>query len=449
MSIQFYKDKLQHALKDKNFGFVLRGSLSTAITLFFVQGLRFISGVLIARYYGAEASGRLTLVVTVMGIFAILINFGVKDALQKLIPEYREKYNIKTAYSLFLKGNQLIVIFSFIAAIVLYIIAPWLSNYWQEPQMVWMFRLSGIFLPFLVLGELNYFSLRAALKVHTANVSLVMPTVIRLAVLFIITFFFFNYNNPVYLHWTTICVLPWLFSLIPIYKYFHQPSKSEEKIQNTKHQDILSVAFPMLMTYAAFIVSNSADVFMLKSNNVGTDLVGIYKTCTNISMLAATLLVALNTTVQPKITQLYTQNNLEEVKRIAVKSSKLIFWLSVPTFIILIGFSKYVMWLYGGEFLKGAMCLSILTIGQVVNTICGPTAQLLNATGFHKEFRNISFFGAGVNILLNFFLIPAFGIEGAAISNAVSMVAWNLVCTFYIKQKFGFYIVYVPFVNTK
>lgn len=449
MNIQFYKDKLEHALKDKNFGFVLKGSLSTAITLFFVQGLRFISGVLIARYYGATASGKLTLVVTVMGIFAIFINFGIKDALQKLIPEYREKYNLKTAYQLFLKGNQIVLLFSIIAAIVLYFISPWLCDYWNEPQMLWLFRISGIFLPFLVLGDLNYFSLRAALKVHTANISLVFPTVIRLAVLFIITFFFFNIDNPIYLHWSTICVLPWLFSLIPIYKYFHQPAKTEVHIQATNHQEILSVAFPMLMTYAAFIVSNSADVFILKSNHVGTDMVGIYKTCTNISMLAATLLVALNTTVQPKITQLYTQNNLEEVKRIAVKSSKLIFWLSVPAFIVLIGFSKYVMWLYGNEFLKGAMALSILTIGQVINTLCGPTAQLLNATGYHKQFRNISFIGAVVNILLNLILIPRFGIEGAAVANAVSMVAWNIVCTFYIKQKFGFYIVYIPFVNTK
>ena len=109
----------------------------------------------------------------------------------------------------------------------------------------------------------------------------------------------------------------------------------------------------MLMTYAAFIVSNSADVFILKSNDIGTDMVGIYKTCTNISMLAATLLVALNTTVQPKLTQLYTQQNYEEVQRVACKSSKLIFWLSVPVFIILLFLSKYVMWLYGGEFMKG------------------------------------------------------------------------------------------------
>lgn len=447
MNIQSYKDKLQHALQDKNFGFVLKGSLSTAITLFFVQGLRFISGVLIGRYYGAEASGRLTLIVTVMGIFAIFINFGVKEALQKLIPEFREKYNLKSAYSIFLKGNQLIVFFSAIAAIILYVISPWLSRYWNEPDMVWLFRASGLFLPFFVLGDLNYFSLRAALKVHTANMSLILPTVIRLVVLFALTFYFFRFDNPIYLHWSTICLLPWLFSLIPVYKYFHQPASKEMLLETANHQEVLSVAFPMLMTYAAFLVTNSADVFLLKSYHVGTDMVGIYKTCTNISMLAATLLVALNTTVQPKITQLYTQKNLEEVQRIACKSSKLIFLLSLPVFIILLFFSKYVMWLYGAEFMKGALCLSILTVGQVLNTSCGPVAQLLNATGYHKQFRNISFFGAIVNIIINLLLIPAYGIEGAAVANAISMILWNVVGTFYIKQRFGFYIVYLPFIN--
>jgi O-antigen/teichoic acid export membrane protein len=158
-------------------------------------------------------------------------------------------------------------------------------------------------------------------------------------------------------------------------------------------------------------------------------------------------LVALNTTVQPKITQLYTQKKLDEVQRIAYKSSKLIFLLSVPVFIILLFFSKYVMWLYGLEFMKGAICLSILTIGQVFNTFCGPVAQLLNATGYHKQFRNISLLGAVLNIAMNLILVPKFGIEGAAIANAISMVLWNIIGTVYIKRTFGFYIVYLPFLN--
>lgn len=447
MNLSTYKEKLQHALKDKNFSFVLKGSFSTAITLFFVQGLRFISGVLIGRFYGAEASGMLTLIVTVMGIFAIFINFGIKEALQKLIPEYTEKHNLKTAYSFFKKGTFLILFFSIIAAIILYFMAPWLANYWDEPNMVSLFRISGIFLPFYVLSELNYFSLRAALKIHTANLSLIVPTIARLIILFIITFWFYSIYNPIYLHWATLCVLTWLFSLYPVYKHFHQPAAKEAVLTKTPHQEVLSVAFPMLMTYIAFMVNNSADVFILKANNVSTDLVGIYKTCTNISMLAATLLVALNTTVQPKITQLYTQQKYDEVQRIAVKSSKLIFWLSLPVFIILFFLSKYVMWLYGAEFMKGALSLSILTIGQVFNTLCGPVAQVLNATGYHKQFRNISLMGMGVNILINLIIIPIYGIEGAAIANTLSMLFWNIVGTIYIKKKFGFYVAYIPLVN--
>ncbi len=447
LKIPFYKEKFEKALEDKNFNFVLKGSLSTAITLFFVQGLRFISGVLIGRFYGAEASGRLTLIVTVMGIFAIFINFGVKDALQKLIPEYKEKYNTKTSYSLFLRGNELVFFFSFICAIILFFISPWLCEYWKEPDMLWLFRISGLFLPFLVLGDLNYFSLRAALKVHTANMSLVIPTIIRVVLLLIITFYFFNTYNPIYLHWTTLCVLPWIFSLIPIYKYFVKPSKTEPTIKSISYQEILTMAFPMLLTYIAFLINNSADVFLLKSNQIGTDLVGIYKTCANISMLAATLLVALNTTVQPKITQLFTQNNLTEVQKITQKSSKLIFWVSLPVFIILLFFSKYVMWLYGEEFMKGAICLSVLTIGQVINTVCGPVAQLLNATGYHKAFRNISFVGAVISIIANLLLIPGYGILGAAIANTISMIAWNLIATIYIKRTFGFFIGYFPFLK--
>ncbi|MBK6273413.1 MAG: polysaccharide biosynthesis C-terminal domain-containing protein [Saprospirales bacterium] len=196
-----------------------------------------------------------------------------------------------------------------------------------------------------------------------------------------------------------------------------------------------------------FLINNSADVFLLKSNDIGTDMIGIYKTCANISMLAATLLVALNTTVQPKITQLFTQQKLDEVHRISIKSSKLIFWLSLPVFIILLFFSKYVLWLYGDEFLKGALCLSVLTVGKIINTICGPVAQLLNATNHHKQFRNISFIGALINIIVNLILIPTHGILGAAIANTISMIAWNLIATVYIRKKFGFFIGYLPFIK--
>lgn len=447
MNFQHYKEKYKALLQDKNFGFVLKGSLSTALSLFFVQGLRFLTGIIIARYYGAKVSGQLTLVVTVMSMFAIVANFGVKDALQKLIPEYREKYNLRTAYQVFLKGNVLIAIFSAVCMLIMYATSEILSSRWDEPGLEWCFKVSGIFLLFFVLSDLNYFSLRALLKVHVSNILLVVGTVIRMIVLLIMTWFFYNVYNPIQLHWWTLCLLPWLLSLIPIYKYFKKPSADEEVLHTVTYQQILHLAFPMLLTYLSFFLTISVDVFILKFYNISTDHIGIFKTCINISMLASAILISLNTTIQPKITQLYYSDKKDEIARLTQRSSKLMFWLSLPIFIVFLFGSKYVMWLYGHEFIAGALSLSILTIGQIFNTACGPIAQFLNATGYHNSIRNLSFLAVAVNIALNFILIPFYDIEGAAWANAVNVIVWNVAGSIYIKRKFGFHIFYFPFIR--
>lgn len=449
MSIRKYREKLDQALADKHFGFVLKGSFSTLITLGLVQGLRFISGVLIGRYYGAEASGNLTLMISVMTVFTVLTNFGIKDALQKLIPEYREKYNLRSAYAALRGGASLIMVFWLGWWAVLWLAAPAICAFFGEPALLPFIRWSGAFIVFAVLNDLHYFSLRAALKVHTANLALIIPTVLRIVLLIIVTVYFFNFYNPIYLHWATLCVLPFLFSLAPVYKHFVKASAGQPELARPAYSEILNMAFPMLLTYAAFIINNTADIFLLKTFGAPTADVGIYKTCVNISTLTATVLVALNTTVQPKITQLYYRNELTEVQRITQRSSKLIFWLSLPVFGLLTFGAQWIMQLYGPEFVTGYRCLIFLTIGQIFNTACGPVAQMLNATGYHRQFRNISIAGALINVLTNLLLIPKFGMEGAAISNALSMVLWNLAGTLYIKKKFGFYIAYIPFLNLR
>ncbi len=447
--MQKYIQIIKQSWRDKHFGYVLKGSLSTALSLFFVQGLRFITGVLIARFYGAEASGRLTLVVTVINTAAIFSNFGIRDAMQKLIPEYSSCYNRRTALSVFATGARYITIFSITSGVILYWMSPVLCKIWNEPGMLFYFRWSAIFIVFFVLSEYFFFSLRAAFKINAANLTLILPTVIRLLLLLVLTYYWFNISNPIYLHWITLCLLPFIFSLYPVYKNLIAPAKGEVLEHQISSNTIFHLAFPMLLTYTAFLVNNSADVFMMKMFGIDTARVGIYKSCTNISALAATLLVSLNTTVQPKFTQLYYSHNIEEIKILMQKTSKLMFLISLPLFIILILFSKSIMQLYGKEFTVGADSLAILTVGQLFNTLCGPTAQLLNATGHHKQFRNMALAGACINIVLNMILIPKYDIEGAAIAGAASMLIWNLLSVIYIKIKFGFYSGYFPFLNSK
>ncbi len=442
-----YTEKINKLLQDKNFSFVAKGSLSTFVTLGIVQGLRFISGVIIGRYYGADASGKLTLVVTVMSIVGILCNFGIKDALQRIIPEYKIKYNTKAAYHYFMLGNKMVVLNWVVLSIILYIIAPYLANYWNEPSLTNLFRISALFVLPAVLGDIFFFSLKAGLKINTANITLIIPTILRIILLLIVTYFFYNIYNPIYLHWITLALLPFLFTIYPIYKNFVVASKDEPVLILPELKTIRHLSFPMFITYFSFLVNNNADVFMLKIFDISTADVGIYKTVTNIALISATLLVAINTTVQPKITQLYYKHEMKELSRLVQRSSGLIFWLSLPIYILLFGLAKQIMQLYGSTFADGTIPLMILVVGQFFNTACGPVAQLLNATGHHKQFTYISIFGAFVNILLNVFLIKYYDVVGASVASTISMIVWNVVGVVYIYQKFGFIIAYLPFKN--
>jgi O-antigen/teichoic acid export membrane protein len=312
-----------------------------------------------------------------------------------------------------------------------------------------LFRWSALFVLPTVLGDYFFFSLKAGLKINTANISLIIPTILRVILLAIVTIYFYNIYNPIYMHWATLSLLPFLFSIYPVYKHFYIASRNEEITSTTSIKVILSLSFPMFITYFAFLANGTADVFILKAFNISTANVGIYKTVTNIALISATLLVALNTTVQPKITQLYYKNENDEVRKITQKSSKLIFWLSFPIYILLFGLAGYIMQLYGKSFLSGTIPLMILVVGQLVNTACGPVAQLLNATGYHKQFTYISLIGALFNIILNLCLIGSYGIVGASIASSLSLISWNLLGVWYIHKKFGFIIAYFPFMKKK
>lgn len=445
--IQKIQEKIQKALKDPNFSFVAKGSIHTLLSMGAVFFLRFLSGVIIARFYGPEISGWLTNLMTFMAAFIILGNFGIKDAMLKLIPEYKEKYNMATAWAIYKKSLILIGFFWAICVVIMYLTADWQSQAWDVPNLKVFFQVSGFFLIFLLMSEYNNFVLRAILQIKSANYNNIATLASRVLTIAFLTLFFFNDYNPLYLQFLSGCFLAWLFSQISINKHFRKPSIGQEVQTDVDYSTILAVAFPMLFTYLGFFINNFADAYMLPFYT-STEMVGIYKTCANVSSIAAMALVAMNTTIQPKISQLYHQGKHEEVMRLCVKFARLIFLMNIPIFAMIIFGSKIMIYLaYGPAFVPGSLALSILAIGQIFNVACGPVAQLLNVSGYHKQFRNISLVGAFINLGLIFVLIPKWGIEGAAIGNAVSMAAWNVIGTIYIKKKFGYYIAYVPFIN--
>lgn len=92
---------------------------------------------------------------------------------------------------------------------------------------------------------------------------------------------------------------------------------------------------------------------------------------------------------------------------------------------------------FGPEFSASYLPMIILAVGQLLNVASGPVGTILSMS------RQERFVGIGMsvsvicNILLNYLLIPRYGINGAAIATAVSVGIWNLLMVVFAKRILG------------
>ncbi len=451
MRIEEFKRKLDKVLKNKDVSFVLKGSALTAISMVLIQILRMGGGIIIGRFYGPEVNGQLRALTVLVTSVIILANFGLKDAMLRLIPEYRERDNIRTSWNIYKKGVSFLFVFSLIAGIAVVWIAPWFSEYFKVPELKGILALSAFFIFPLMLNEFNGFTLRALFKVKMANLANLITISIRLVALVVVTFFFFNEYNPLYIYLFIMCGLAAMVSSYMIYKHLYLPSRQHVASVHIQNSQLLMLSFPMLLTYASFLINDKSDSLMILRmlGEDGAIQLGIFAVCLSFADVGRMGMQAMNVTIQPKMAQMFHSGRVHEIKNVATKASKTFALLNVPVTIVLIFGGHVLLSIYGKEFTPGANALAVLAVGQMFNTFAGPTAQLLNVTGHHKRFMVIAFFGAVVNIIFNIFMIPAYGITGAAIASAISMITWNSVASIYIYKKFGFFIGYIPFISEK
>jgi O-antigen/teichoic acid export membrane protein len=79
----------------------------------------------------------------------------------------------------------------------------------------------------------------------------------------------------------------------------------------------------------------------------------------------------------------------------------------------------------------------ILAAGGLVNALAGPSANLLSLTGSERYVSRVMLAVTGLNIMLNLMFIPRWGVEGAALATAISMVAWNVVMFVTVRRRLG------------
>lgn len=198
----------------------------------------------------------------------------------------------------------------------------------------------------------------------------------------------------------------------------------------------LRISFPMLLMNGAAVVMANSSVIILGLFD-STASAGVYNVVARLTTLVSFGLLATNAIVAPMIAELYSHGRREDLQRIVRLGARLTFLFTLGATLFLFFFGHFALGLFGREYVVGFGAMMIVLVGQLANSLCGPTGYFMSMTGHQRQAAKILAVTAAANVALNIGLVPYYGIYGAAGATAFSMIAWNVVMLLYVRRKEG------------
>lgn len=152
------------------------------------------------------------------------------------------------------------------------------------------------------------------------------------------------------------------------------------------------------------------------------DEVAIFVSAQRTAMIASFVLPAINAVISPKFAAYFARKEGTALTIALLQSAGLAALAAVPIVSVLLIFPDFVLGIFGPEFATGSTALRILAGAQLVNAATGSVGYFLMMTGREVLLRRVMIAAAVVTVSLTLLLTQRFGITGAAIAVAASLI---------------------------
>ncbi|MEL7834097.1 flippase [Fodinibius sp. Rm-B-1B1-1] len=423
-------DFFQTLLKGKDLkSSIFKGSLGSFFIQFGNAILGFLLGVVLARLLGAESYGNYVYVYALISTLAMPTQLGLPNLLVRFVAQYQANEEWGKLKGLIKWSNWAVFVLSITMIGGTYFVLRVLS---LTTERLSTLHWGLLLLPIIALGALRGAALRGLRYVVLGKLP---DKILRQAFLVIMVlgyFYFFNRSiyadNAMMLHVISALVV---FLIGTFWLWQKLPSKVFSSDTEYLSRKWISIAIPFLLTGGMFVLNNKVDILMLgwfkSSENVG-----VYEITVKASSLVAFSLLAMNAVLAPYFSKFYTEGKNKVLKKIATWGVFISLGVSVPVAIFLSSFGYEILsFFFGAEFATGHVTLILLCIGQLINVGAGSIGLLLNMTGYEKLVLKGVAISTVLNIILNLFLIPNHGMEGAALATIVTFFIWNFILVYW------------------
>ncbi|MDQ6432703.1 lipopolysaccharide biosynthesis protein [Mesorhizobium sp. LHD-90] len=400
-------------------GIAGRMSLIAFAVRIFSAVIAFVSQVLLARWMGSFEYGIFVLVWTTMIIAGSISGLGFHTTVIRFIPEFREKGMMAELRGILI-ASRLFVLFASSAIALAAMGTLWLLSDHVEPYYVAPFMLGMFCLPMVALSDL----LQGMARAHSWAIAALAPTYLTRPVLilvFMVAAIALGYPANANV---AVCATILATYATTVAQLVSITANVDRKLppgpRKIHLKSWLAVSLPIFLVESFFYLLTNADVLMV-GVYMQPDDVAVYFATVKTLALVHFVYFAVKAGVAQRYAQ-FTHGDRQKLADFARETVAWTFWPSVLMAVVVLLLGEPMLALFGPGFGTGYPLLFLLVVGVVARAAVGPCESLLTMSG-HQNICAVVFAATLVfNVGMSMLLIPAFGLWGAAIATAASMI---------------------------
>ena len=367
----------------------------------------FFVSIFTVRYLGAAGFGKLSLVLAYISFFQIITAFGIDAIIIKEISKDKAKQNIFLINGIFLK-----LLFSIIAIILSWVIIQFMGYPKDIKNYIYIASLAMVFSFGTIYVDVYQSHHKAE---YYAIPELVISIIYYLGILAII---YLKCSIIYFVILQAVQIIP----LTIIYIYYSKRITGLQLIYQLDFNIIrylLKESWPLFVASILIMINMRVDQILI-FKLVDVQSLGLYSSAVKMTESLNLIPLVLMTTVFPLLSSSYG-SSAEKFKKIYNLSFRYVSIIIVPIALATTLLSeRFLSLIYGTNFIQASGALSLLMWSNVFVFLGVVNANILNAAGFQRYLLYFTMVGSVTNLLLNLFLIPLWGISGAALASLIS-----------------------------
>ncbi len=403
------------------------GTILTAAAGYFFK-------IYLARRLGAEALGLYALGMSIVGFLGLFNAVGLPTAAARFVAEYSARGEfarlggfLRTGLALLSVGNV------FLGGLVL-IAGPWVAvHFYHAPVLrsyFWAFALImllGAFTTFLgqVMAGYRDVARRTIITHFIGTPANIAVGVLLISLGFGLRGYMIAQVVSALLVLALLALAVW--KMTPLEARAGGPRVPVEK----KVVAFSAVAFGI--AGVDFALSQTDKIVL--GHYLPAKQVGIYAVAMALVAFVPIALQSVNQIFSPTIAELHAMGNQLLLQKLYVTLTKWIVISTIPLALTIVIFARPLMAVFGPGFQPGVAVLAIGAIGQLINCAVGSVGFLLMMSGHQIQMIKIQATNAVLLIGLSLFLVPRFGMTGAALASAITVATTNIWSLAAVRQR--------------